>query len=302
MRRAITLVEVLVTISVVACLAVLLVPMAVMVREAARRVRCADNLRQIGLALHSYANHHQDHLPAFRSQFVAGFDTSWRLTILPYLEQSDSLDLAGAERAYSGFRTDADTLRRIVENPYPVYQCSSTPGAYRVIDDVDIGKAIKVRRMGARDYTGVFSVGDGPARPGAFFGPSPQQASAAVELLGASPGRFADVRDGLSHTALVVEQAGMPILQPRREHPKWDCFPPLVGNNNYMGAWPAYDWGIFYPDRQQVDFTNCGALYAWHEGVANACFCDGSVRSLSCMNDEVVAMLTREDGDEVSEP
>ena len=96
-RRAVTLVEVLVAISVVAVLAVILLPMAAMVREGARRIRCADNLRQIGLALHNYANHHQDHLPAFRSQFVTGFDTSWRLTVLPYLEQGDSPDLAGAE-------------------------------------------------------------------------------------------------------------------------------------------------------------------------------------------------------------
>jgi len=303
-RRAVTLVEVVVALVAAALLSFYALFMIASVREAARRMRCADNLKQIGLALHHYADHHHGYLPAFRSQFVPGFDTSWRLTILPYLEQGEGLDSAGAEQAYLGYRTDADTLRRIVETSYPVYQCPSTPGAYRVIDNVDIGKAINVRKMGARDYTGVFSVGDGPAHPGAFFGPSPKQAAATEEPLGTSPGRFSDIKDGLSHTAIVVEQAGLPTLQPH-DRPACDRYPPVMGNKNYMGAWPASEWGILYSAqhyRRMVDFTNCGGLYAWHVGVTVAGFCDGSVRTLSCMNSEVVAMLTREDGDVVSKP
>jgi prepilin-type N-terminal cleavage/methylation domain-containing protein len=57
-RNAFTLVEVLVVVSVVALLAALLIPAVQSARQSARRAQCANNLRQLGLALNSYESSH----------------------------------------------------------------------------------------------------------------------------------------------------------------------------------------------------------------------------------------------------
>lgn len=63
-RAAFTLVDVLVSIAVIAVLIAILLPSIAMVRESARRVVCGSNLRQLGLGLHMYAEDSGDYLPA----------------------------------------------------------------------------------------------------------------------------------------------------------------------------------------------------------------------------------------------
>ena len=94
-----TLIELLVVIAIIAILIALLLPAVQQAREAARRTQCKNNLKQIGIALHNYHDTHSC-LPPMKI-WANGIDCpggpdgwtntggwSWRVMILPFVEQS----------------------------------------------------------------------------------------------------------------------------------------------------------------------------------------------------------------------
>ncbi len=128
LRSAFTLIELLVVIAIIAILIALLVPAVQRVREAAAKVQCENNLKQLGLGLHSYAGANGYFPPAYKAP---GFNPGWGwgMIIAPYIEQDTlykKLDVenklfgGGANPARPAAPLPADT-----QLPLAIFKCPS---------------------------------------------------------------------------------------------------------------------------------------------------------------------------------
>ncbi|MGI9427966.1 MAG: DUF1559 domain-containing protein [Bythopirellula sp.] len=112
-----TLVELLVVIAIIGILVALLLPAVQSAREAARRSQCANNLRQLGLALHSHHDQHGN-LPAAGK--LPGRGISWSASILPFIEYNNLATEVDFERNFR-FRFNLE----VAVNAISLFLCPS---------------------------------------------------------------------------------------------------------------------------------------------------------------------------------
>ena len=121
LRQAFTLVELLVVIAIIGVLVALLLPAVQAAREAARRMRCQNNLKQVSLAWHNY----HDSLLSLPSGCISTNDLNWAVFVLPYLEQRGLYEkfvfTAG------DYNTPAASKNHLAMNKIDAYLCPSSP-------------------------------------------------------------------------------------------------------------------------------------------------------------------------------
>ncbi len=147
-KSAFTLVELLVVITIIGILIALLLPAVQAAREAARRAQCSNNLKQMGLGLHSYHAANNVFPSGSRSHVMANqwvWGHSWAVAILPYCEQNalyDQLDMVGSKATnpvsqphtgliYDGYNTYNGKV--VAGKLIPYLACPSSPVPHFVL-------------------------------------------------------------------------------------------------------------------------------------------------------------------------
>ena len=325
-QSAFTLVELLVVIAIIGILVGLLLPAVQAAREAARRMQCSNNLKQLGLAFHNYESAYK----TFPNSWYAGGPAppynlqSGLIGILPYLEQTalysqyDSKVSPVNERGPVGVANVA-----IISNVLPMFVCPSAPGGgtervynAKVPAGALPGLAASTWRAAPSDYcvtSGVratfgniaYSNNQGGQREGALV---------AANVQTAPKSSMGSIIDGTSNTFLMGERTGGPFIYsgivritvpaPVSETNGGGWGDPLIGEHWLAGAvrgakaFPIPEGGC------AINCTNIRGqgFHSFHSSGAQFVMGDGSVQFNSASIEPFVfaARITRGKGEVAS--
>jgi len=292
-RRGFTLIELLVVISIIAILIGLLLPAVQKVREAAARMKCANNLKQLALGIHSYESTtgklprgaESDVLPspntAGNTTTIRG--TSWLVFILPQIEQGNVYNLYNFTVAYNN-ATNVAVGNVLV----PIHICPT--GSKEL--DANTNSNISPHYYGimgpgtntVNPSTGVAYPTSNTGNANGTYGTPPN--AGLLITYATSMGRkgditFSDVNDGLTNTLMIGELSwNVPVGSPSH----WRSW--VRGNNNGSGATKNITYPInslnVYNGSTNFNDINMGSN---HTGGANFALGDGSVRFLTTGTD-----------------
>lgn len=322
-RNGFTLIELLVVIAIIALLMAMLLPAIQRVREAANKMLCGSNMRQIGIAAHNYHNDYNGLPPSrvSKNNSLAPYIPAntgrgnMLMYVLPYLE---------GDNTHKGFRQNRDwcdpvnTSSGLLKLPLKMYMCPSSPDGPR-----------QQVETGVKYLTGFLPPYPDATNPNPVEGfatdyaPLVQVRSSAQSAVGlglalpyttANPPGFGAMRqntvtnlthinDGATHTTLVGEMAGRPAWWVRgRFMPGTtvkDCIWAAADNNiNVTGTDVS---GEKNGGNIVINGRNDGDVYSFHTHGANILFADGSVRFIGeNMSAQMLVYLVTRRGGEIT--
>lgn len=277
--QAFTIVELLVVIAIIGVLVSLLFPALNAARAAARKATCQNHLHQLGIAIIAYGETRNSQLPPLwlTSRPRPWENYSWRVELLPYIEQGNAADLL--KRDQLPLSEANQTVSRLSIEPY---ECPATPMSPRKVTNLGYSESTFANCLaGGSDYSAVYEVKmidrSFPA-PGAWYGGADlemeENSMKPMDQDVRSPGRrtiatsLNAVRDGLGQTALLVEQAGKPD-----HYGKDDS---IESPAPAEGAWITAEFSTFHGEGVNID--NHGDPFGFH-GAAMVLMCDATVHA-----------------------
>ena len=302
-NSAFTLVELLVVIAIIGVLVALLLPAVQSAREAARRMQCSNNVKQIMLSMHHFHDAYLVLPPgAVRGASItpvhakfsipASIKHGWAPFILPFMEQKNMADQYRLNLDW----TDAGNLP-VVETHLKVFICPSTPDQ----------KRYDIPRSSVSDYGILNGVDAAGLNPYGLVDPGTVSVSGQGVMKVNEMLRFAEITDGLSNTFWLDEDAGRPKryrrglkvasgLQSGNGSAFSDTNEHIIHGATVTGSPQTGPFAI--------NATNEDEMLSFHPAGVMAGFGDGSVRFLQETIDMKVAaaLVTRGGGENVPLP
>jgi prepilin-type N-terminal cleavage/methylation domain-containing protein len=305
-----TLIELLVVIAIIAILIALLVPAVQKVREAAARIQCTNNLKQIGLATHNYHDNTKYLVPAWIGgnsiTSAAGVTTTldpdgfatWAVLLLPYLEQTPTYELWNLQRLASA------QVPAAYQQQLSVYHCPSRPAFVLSTGDFTTPGG------GLGDYGACFGSGaNGSSSNGAIIPDADMNNTATYDASGnpillswRAQLTLVGITDGTSNTLMFGEKH----VRPNSLRGKNEDRSIFGGQNNSLRRMAGIDTNgeqrpLSAPDNQNGALAN-STFGGPHPGQCLFVFCDGTVRPLPLTIDlqTLTYLIIRNDGNTVS--